>query len=130
MALILSHTTVTEVTKLTGTVAPTFCREEEAWWPRGSGGWEPLELHVPEVKSPLDPDVPCVPVAAATRTPKSLTFSDLLRALVTVNCVCLWEQVLDPTGGLRYKRSFNASRHIQLRVQKEKRQKQEAAEPR
>lgn len=39
MALILSHTTVTEVTKLTGTVSPTFCTEEGAWRPRGSGDW-------------------------------------------------------------------------------------------
>lgn len=99
---------------------------------QGKWTWEPLELHVPEVKSPLDSDVPCVSVAAATWRLKSLACSDLLRALVMVNCVCLWEQVLDPTGGFRYHRSFNTSRHIQLRVQEEKRQKQkqEAAEPR
>lgn len=101
---------------------------------QGKWTWEPLELHVPEVKSPIDSDVPCVPVAAATWTLKSLACGDLLRALVTVNCVCLWEQVLGPTRGFIYNRSFNASRHIQLRVQEEKRQKQkqkqEAAEPR
>lgn len=66
-------------------------------------GWEPLELHVPEAHSPLDSDVPCAPVAAATPTLKSPGLqlpAQKRTALVTVDCLPLGAWAWTQLGGV------------------------------
>lgn len=96
MALTLSHTTVTEMTKLTETQ-----RKEHGGPGEVETGWEPLAPHVPEVNPPSDSAMPCAPVAVTTKTlkPPSLQLpAQNCTALVAVDCVGLRESGLDPMG--------------------------------
>lgn len=105
MTLLLSHTTVTEVTKLTGTAAPTFCTEAGAWWPRGSGDW----LGTSGVTCPRsEPTIrlrcalcSCGSCHTDTEAPDLQLPAQNRTALVPVDGVGLWRAGLGPDGAIQ-----------------------------